>query len=59
MKKIILPALFALLLLNSNLFSQESGQKKVLLNYDDSDYESVWKLAIRPSFGIKNADMGE
>jgi hypothetical protein len=59
MKKIILPALFALLLLNSNLFSQESGQKKVLLNYDDSDYESVWKLAIRPSFGIKNGDIGE
>lgn len=59
MKKIILPALFALLLLNSNLFGQAGGQKKVLLNYDDSDYESVWKLAIRPSFGIKNGDIGE
>ncbi len=59
MKKIFLPALFALVLLNSNLFSQESGQKKVLLNYDDSDYESVWKLAIRPSFGIKNGSIGE
>ena len=59
MKKIILTALFALLLLNSNLFSQENRQNKVLLNYDDSDYESVWKLAIRPSFGIKNGDIGE